>query len=70
MNNQEMQELLVRVDRSPGTATQPELLAAQEFYRNFNKRLGIFRSVHNRDPIGLTVEAKLEDIEFYIKVKK
>ena len=65
-----MQELLVRVDRSPGTSSKEELLAAQEFYRGFNKKLSIFRSALNREPVGGTVDAIMTDIQFYINDKK
>ena len=70
MNRQELEETLVKVEREPGLCVKAQLLCAQEFYRSLDKKLKVFAEVHNFDPFGGIVEAKLDIIQFYLKDMK
>lgn len=66
MNKQELEETLVKVEREPGLCNMAQLLCAQEFYRSLDKKLKVYAEVHNQDPFGGTIEAKLTTVQWYM----
>lgn len=63
MNN--IKTSLKNFNQSPGTCKIDEIVEVEKFIKEYIKIRDIYKSVYGNDPIGLTLEHKIDEIEFY-----
>ena len=62
-----MKELLSKFNETPGYCTIDELLKINDFLKGLIHPFEIFWNFLGYNPIGYTLEAKIEKCEWYIK---
>lgn len=60
-------EELMKVLWSPGICSLSELQSSKEFMEDLKTKLHIFRESYGTDPLGFTLESKLENLEYYFE---
>ena len=58
-------ETLTKVARTPGLCTDEEIDAAVAFFEAYREYRDVYRAAFNHDPTGLTLESKLDDLQYY-----
>jgi len=56
---------LIKVAHAPGLCTLEEIDAAVAFLTEYKAYRDMYKAAYHHDPVGLTLESKLDDLDYY-----